>query len=130
MKKAIKVVLVIAVVIVIAGFAAVSYLEKNLEALSAMEIADVDLTKIKDGTYTGYYQSMPVDAKVEVTVENHAIKEIKLLEHGNGQGKAAEAIPQKVVEAQSLKVDSISGATYSSRVILKAIEVALMSGLN
>jgi len=30
-----------------------------------------------------------------------------------------------VVEAQTLEVDAISGATYSSKVILKAIENAL-----
>ncbi|GAI95081.1 unnamed protein product, partial [marine sediment metagenome] len=31
----------------------------------------------------------------------------------------------KVVEAQTLQVDAVSGATYSSKVILKAIENAL-----
>jgi uncharacterized protein with FMN-binding domain len=30
-----------------------------------------------------------------------------------------------VVEAQTLEVDIVSGATYSSKVILKAIEAAL-----
>lgn len=32
-----------------------------------------------------------------------------------------------VVEAQSLQVDAVSGATYSSKVILKAIEDALVN---
>ena len=55
----------------------------------------------------------------------HMIKEIELKKHDNGQGFPAEIIPGKVVEAQSLEVDIVSGATYSSKVILKAIENAL-----
>jgi uncharacterized protein with FMN-binding domain len=42
------------------------------------------------------------------------------------QGQGAEIIPEKVIEAQSLKVDSVSGATYSSKVILKAIQDAIL----
>ena len=48
-----------------------------------------------------------------------------MLEHKNGQGTPAEVIPEKVVETQTLEVDIVSGATYSSKVILKAIENAL-----
>jgi uncharacterized protein with FMN-binding domain len=51
------------------------------------------------------------------------------LEHRNGQGEAAEVIPQMVVDAQSLQVDAISGATFSSKVILLAIEDALKMDL-
>jgi uncharacterized protein with FMN-binding domain len=47
------------------------------------------------------------------------------LKHVNGKGTAAESIPETVVEKQTLQVDSVSGATYSSKVILLAIETAL-----
>jgi uncharacterized protein with FMN-binding domain len=47
------------------------------------------------------------------------------VKHVNGQGKPAEVITEKVIETQSLQVDVVSGATYSSKVILKAIENAL-----
>ena len=60
-------------------------------------------------------------------MKNHKIEDIQLLNHRNGKGKAAEVIPEKVVLSQSLKVDTITGATVSSKVILKAIEVALTS---
>jgi len=39
-------------------------------------------------------------------------------------------IVDSVIENQSLDVDAISGATYSSKVILKAIENALARGSN
>jgi uncharacterized protein with FMN-binding domain len=63
-----------------------------------------------------------------VTVREHKITEIVLVKHENGKGTAAEIIPNKVVEAQSLDVELISGATYSSKVMLKAIENALIKG--
>lgn len=100
-------------------------LQKNLTALAIEEIPDVDLTKIADGVYTGSCTVLPVSAEVRVTVKDHVITEIGLVRHFNGQGSAAEILPGKVAEAQSLDVDIVSGATYSSKVILKAIRNAL-----
>ncbi|NCC85175.1 MAG: FMN-binding protein [Clostridia bacterium] len=47
------------------------------------------------------------------------------MKHVNGMGQAAEALPSQVVEAQTLQVDLVSGASFSSKVILLAIEDAL-----
>jgi urocanate reductase len=41
------------------------------------------------------------------------------------KGKPAERIPKDVIRAQSLNVDTVSGATISSRAILAAIADAL-----
>lgn len=118
--------LVVVILVLVVAFRLVtSKLESNLDELNSLTIADVDLNSIEDGTYEGSYGSFPVSAIVEVTVKNHEIIEIKLTDHSNGQGQPAEVLPEKVVEAQSLEVDVVSGATYSSRVILKAIETAL-----
>ena len=73
---------------------------------------------------------MPVSAKVSVTIKDHRIESIELLEHNNGQGAGAEVIPSIVVEKQTMQIDTISGATYSSKVILKAIENALQNSIN
>jgi len=48
-----------------------------------------------------------------------------ILEHDNGKGGKAEKIVDDVIKAQSLNVDVVSGATVSSKVILKAGEMAL-----
>ncbi|HSP46865.1 MAG TPA: FMN-binding protein [Clostridiaceae bacterium] len=126
-KRLWKVLIILFVVLGVGGKLLYDRLYDNLENLEAMEIQEVDLAAVEDGRYVGFYGSFPVDAKVEVIVTDHRIMKISLLEHGNGQGGNAEVIPDKVVEAQSLQIDSVSGATYSSRVILKAIEVALES---
>lgn len=119
------VILGLLVMVAIAGFAIKTNIENNLNQLTNVTIPEVDLSKIEDGTYAGSYKVFPVSAKVEVTVENHHITYIDLIEHKNGQGAPAELIPGHVIKAQSLDVDAVTGATYSSKVILLTIENAL-----
>ena len=88
----------------------------------------MDLSNISDGKYTGSCDAVYVGAEVSVTVKDHKITDITLLNHKNERGKPAEVIIENVIKAQSLQVDTISGATNSSKVILKAIENALISG--
>jgi uncharacterized protein with FMN-binding domain len=127
-KKWLTVLLVLGIVAAVAvagGAGAMAKINTNLQRLAGLPVSNVEVAKLADGTYTGSYRVFPVSAEVRVTVKNHVITEIELLRHRHGQGKAAEVIPGKVMEAQSLQVDVISGATYSSKVILKAIENAL-----
>jgi len=128
LKKTIKIVhIVLAVVILIGTVGAIvmSNADRKLSELYNVQICDVDLASVPDGKYEGTHKVFPISAVVEVTVKEHKITGIDLVKHQNGQGGAAEAIPGKVVEAQSLQVDAVSGATLSSKVILLAIEDAL-----
>lgn len=93
--------------------------------IEAIRISEADLSQVADGVYTGAEETVLVKVEVRVTVRNGRITAIDLLRHEHGQGYGAEAIPEKVLEAQSLLVDTVSGATYSSKVILKAIANAL-----
>jgi len=130
MKKNKKVIfIVLAAILVIGGAFAAKYfsdLSSYREAVEEITIGEVDLSTVPDGTYTGSSEAVWVGATVEVTVRDHQITEIKL-DHRHGQGEAAEVITDHVLEAQSLQVDIISGVTSSSKVILKAIENALLS---
>jgi uncharacterized protein with FMN-binding domain len=118
--------IIIAIIVcAIAVWVGFSMIKTNMEKLKTVEIKDVDLAKAKDGTYEGSCQVFPISVTVRVAVSGHRIEKIELLEHKSGQGSAADAITKKVEEAQSLQVDVISGATYSSQVIKKAIQVAL-----
>ncbi len=124
----ISIVLVVIFVIVFSITRIISSIESNLEQLVDLRIENVDLTEISDGTYLGNHKVFPISVKVEVTVINHEITNIEIIKHSNGQGDKAEVISDRVIDAQSLEVDVVSGATYSSKVILKAIEDALNNG--
>jgi len=124
-KKVVITILVVLLVIVGIGFVFFKQVELNLDELVDMQIPVIDLAKLNDGIYEGSYGEIPVSAKVSVTVKDHAITDIQIIEHLNGQGAPAEVIVDDVIEAQSLQVDVIAGATYSSKVLLLAISDAL-----
>lgn len=125
MGKTTKFVVGMLVVVLLGVILIAKGLESNMHKLQTMELTDVDLEGIADGTYVGSYELFPVSVVVEVAVKNHELTGIKLVEHRNGRGKAGEAVVDRVLKAQALQIDAVSGATYSSLVILKAIDNAL-----
>ncbi|MGD9909414.1 MAG: FMN-binding protein [Candidatus Izemoplasmatales bacterium] len=128
MNKTVKrLVIFLAVVLLIglAGMAVVKTMEAGLANLLTVDIQDPDMSSIEDGTYFGEYSQAPISVHVEVTVLNHQITEIVITEHITGQGLPAEEIVSDVISTQSLQVDTVAGATYSSKCILLAIQDAL-----
>jgi uncharacterized protein with FMN-binding domain len=88
-------------------------------------ITTPDIEGMDNGVYRGEYTINPVRVVVDVEIMNGAIKEIRIIKHIRGLGKKAEKITGEVVNRQSLRVDTVTGATVSSTVILKAVETAL-----
>jgi len=121
---------VLAVALAVGGYFTVNYVSQVNEykkRIANISITTVDLSKIPDGSYIGSCDAIMVAAKVQVDISNHTIKDIKLIHHKNERGKKAEVIVDEIKSAQSLKVDTITGATNSSKVILKAVQNALTS---
>lgn len=87
---------------------------------------DIVLENIPDGEYVGFYEEKLILVELLVTVKNNRITDIQIIRHRHGRGQEAEIIVNHVVQNQSIMVDAISGATASSKSILKAIENALM----
>ena len=129
-KKA--VLIVISALLVITLFAGGLYLKSigDYKAkVNALTFDEIDLTKVVDGVYEGQCDTGVVQARVQVTVRDHRMESIELLEHENGRGTPAEAILSQMVQKQTTEVDAVSGATCSSKVIRKAVENALAEGL-
>ncbi len=97
-------------------------------AVSEISIENICISDVSDGVYIGECDVDFIYAKVEVTVHSGKITEVKILEHKNGRGQAAETIIEKIISAQEIDVDAISGATNSSTVLKKAVENALKTG--
>lgn len=119
---------VLLVILIFGGFMLSQFIKAGKEIQARYEatvITDPDLSQVSDGEYIGECEWPMISVKVKVTVRDNQITEIEILKHNNGRGGSAEAILPKVIEAQSLEIDVISGATFSSTVILSAIENAL-----
>jgi uncharacterized protein with FMN-binding domain len=113
-------------VVGIGGFMAVDRATKS--ATKDIVVYTQNASGVPDGTYSGNYEIPPVKVVVRVSVKDGEITGIDMVEHQNGLGGKAERIVDDVLERQSLNVDAVSGATGSSKTILKAIENALQSG--
>jgi uncharacterized protein with FMN-binding domain len=87
-----------------------------------------DLSLKADGIYRGNYDlsGTPVNVFLDVNIQNHRIIEIIIVKHlCSPIGKKAEKIIDQIITIQNLDVDAISGATASSKSIIKAVENAL-----
>jgi|Deesub1362A_J573_1020465.scaffolds.fasta_scaffold06256_4 uncharacterized protein with FMN-binding domain len=93
-----------------------------------IEVGSAGLENVRDGSYIGEYESFPVKAVVKVDVMSNRITVIEIIEHRCGLGKKAEKITKEIEKSQSVDVDVVTGATLSSKVILKAVEDALDKG--
>lgn len=126
MKKVLKILGIVFLTLTIMMATAI-FIIKSLkwpEELPNIDISNVDLRNISDGSYTGEYSVGPVKAVVRVQVKDNKIIDIIIEQHRNGMGKKAEKITDTIISKQSLDVDVVSGATISSNVIRKAVEVA------
>ncbi len=93
--------------------------------VKSLTMEEPQLSAIADGEYEGEYDLRLVYVKVIVTIRKGRIDNITILKHDNGNGKKAEKIVDSVIRQQKLGVNTISGATASSKAILKAVENAL-----
>ena len=86
----------------------------------------LDHAILKDGTYEGSYRGGPNKASVQVTIKDSNIVDIEILQHQAWKGKKAEGIIiERIIARQSTRVDAVSGATNSSRVIMNAVQLAI-----
>ena len=88
-----------------------------------------ELSSVADGVYRATASVPPVIARVEVSVGDGRITDFRIRRHLTGQGRAAEALAEQVVQMQTIQLDAVTGATYSSKAILKAGEKALRRGI-
>lgn len=122
---------IVAVIFLVAVGGGMTYYASFLSyknAVDNIKIADVTAEGVADGTYEGESDAGFIRARVKVTVKEGEIVDITLLEHKNDRGKRAEKVVDEVLTEQTTDVETVSGATNSSRVILQAIERALEKG--
>lgn len=80
------------------------------------------------GTFTGVGQGFEGEVSVTLTLENGALTGAEIVgdkETPTVGGEAIKFIQEKMVENQTVNVDGVSGATYTSTGVAEAVEAAL-----
>lgn len=100
---------------------------KNQLNAAINNAADVPTDKLQDGTYEGTGRGFKSTIKVSLKIVGGKIESIDIVEQNDDEPyfSDAKALIPRVIEAQSVKVDSISGATFSSNGIKSAIRDAM-----
>lgn len=86
---------------------------------------------LNDGTYEGSADGYRGTITVSVTVSGGQVTDITILSESDSQQyfSRASSLTDTIVSQQSLEVDAVSGATYSSAGIINAVADALQSAV-
>jgi uncharacterized protein with FMN-binding domain len=124
-------ILIIVVVLGSAGGIGWSKLIKEHREAKSLPLDAVDFNKLNDGTYHGSYEGGMYKWRAnecQVTVSSGRVTGIQLQGSNDpgGENTQHKALYDRVIQAQSLQVDTISGATLTSKAYLQAVENALV----
>lgn len=97
----------------------------NTETATSTDTAD---PVYKDGTYIGDGQGFGGNIQVQITIADDTLTDIQVVsaeKEDSAYLSQGKAVIDRILEAQSTDVDTVSGATFSSTGILMAVEDAL-----
>ena len=124
------IILIVIVVLAAAGGIGWSFLSKEHREAKSLPLNAVNFSKLNDGTYIGTYEGGMYKWRVNevrVTVSSGKVIQIEPLKGVEDQGNGStKMLYDRVLENQSLQVDTISGATLTSKAYLQAVENALI----
>lgn len=125
-RQSLLLLLLLIVILVPFGCAANRSAEKPRDGQAA-----IDFATVPNGTHRGTFTYGAFNFIVDVVAENGRVVTINVVQNRDNQQSAdAVAVLDKIIEAQSLDVDAVTGATATSRALTKAVENALRRALN
>lgn len=101
--------------------------EKETETPETEQQLAKGVFDMDDGTYEGSGTGFNGTIKVAVEIKDHTITAVHILSTQDDEAffNRAKGVIDKIISGQSLDVDVVSGATYSSRGIISAVKNAL-----
>jgi uncharacterized protein with FMN-binding domain len=122
--------LIVVVLLLVSGGIGWSFISKEHHEAANLPINVVDFARLSDGSYHGVYAGGMYKWRAnecDVIIVNGRVTDIQLVASIDpaAENANAEMLYDGVIEAQSLQVDTISGATLTSKAYLKAVENAL-----
>lgn len=103
-------------------------ISKNIkEDTQEEEQKAVGLFELEDGVYKGTGTGFAGDITVSVQIQDKKIVSIDIIRFSDDEAffSRAKAVIDIIIEGQTLDVDTVSGATFSSRGIINAVKNAL-----
>ncbi len=123
--------MIILVILAVGGGIGWSFISLEHREAASLPLNAVNFDQLNDGIYHGVYEGGMYRWRVNecnVTVANGKVTDIQLVGSKDPGAKNTDyaMLYDRVIEAQSLQVDTISGATLTSKAYLQAVENALI----
>ena len=106
------------------------YSARIREKLRLLDLQAIRFDQLRDGSYRGTTLGYRGDITVTVEVKGTRIAYINVQHKEDIEQNATKIIPQRIIAAQSLKVDGITGATVTSdAIVIGAFKALRKAGL-
>lgn len=121
----------VAITLIVVFALVVPSLERQYAYVREMEIEDIDLRLVNNGVYDGSFEYGGFTYALSVVVDTHQILDITVTQNRDSRyAEKAIGVLELVKANQTLQVDVVSGATTTSKALLKALERALKLGVS
>jgi uncharacterized protein with FMN-binding domain len=123
--------MIVLVILAVGGGIGWLFLSKEHKEAASLPLNAVDFSKLIDGNYHGAYAGGMYKWRVNecnVTVTDGKVSAIQLVNSADpgATNTDTKMLYDRVIKAQSLHVDTVSGATLTSKAYLQCIENALI----
>lgn len=109
-------------------------IKKEHDEIKNMTLEDIDINKLSDGTFEGNFEGGIYkwrENSIKVKIESGKLVDIQVgVNKENCKPEFTEPLFNRVLDKQTLEVDTISGASLTSKAYLKGIEAALVKAKN
>ena len=93
----------------------------------SLPVNEINLSNIDDGEYIGK-ANYGFEYEVKVHIKNHNIDNIEIVKNRDSfYARLAEGIKHKIIREQKVNIDAVTGATTTSKILMKAVETAVSS---
>lgn len=124
-----KILAVFAVLFIIFGGYLISKQKTRTLEVKNLPFFNVKLEDVEDGIYHNKTETSFMIVELEVAVENHQFKDIKILESEGVDCESAKPIVQEMIKQNKSVVPAIKGAELGSLVYISCVDGALHNSL-
>ena len=119
-----SILMLIALVCLMAGGWYIARKKARFKEAASLPFYKIELSQIADGEYEGQTMTSFLHLRLLVTIENHQLKNIEVLENDGLDGETAKPIIQEMIK-QNKVVPAIKGAELGSLVYISCVSTAL-----
>ncbi len=117
--------MLLALICLMAGGWYIARKKARLREASSLPFYKVELSQIEDGEYEGQTYTSFLHLRLMITVKDHQLKNIEVLENDGLDGETAKPIIQEMIKQNKIVVPAIKGAELGSLVYISCVSTAL-----